>query len=109
MKLIIKKYYSTDQRCLVESRQRRDGLWEVEGFARTTETLPDEGSYTFMEPAMGQVLTDTLSNAEKLALETLSALSGVSRENMTYHSWFGQNWTGIEKRGKLSAWQKTLM
>jgi hypothetical protein len=84
MKLIIKKYYSTDQRCLVETRQRRDGLWEVEGFRRATESLPEAGTYIFMEPALGLVLTDTQANAEKLALETLAALSGISNENMTY-------------------------
>ena len=84
MKIIIKKYYSTDKRHLVEVRQRRDDLWEVEGFRLTTESLPDEGTYSFMEPFLGLAITDTLSNAEKLALETLTALSGVSRERLTY-------------------------
>lgn len=85
MKLTIKKFYSSNRRCLVEVRQRKDGLWEVEGFKLTTDNLPDEGdSYIFMEPALGETLTDTLVNAEKLALEILTVLSGESTDQAAY-------------------------
>lgn len=85
MKRISRKYYSADQRHLVEVHQRVDDLWEIEGYRQMTETLPEAGIYTFMEPFFGQSVTDTVANAEKIALETLSILCGVPVEELVFH------------------------
>jgi hypothetical protein len=58
MKLMVKKYFSPDERCWVEVCQRKDALWEVEGFMTVTDTPAESGSYRFLKSVLGLTLTE---------------------------------------------------
>jgi hypothetical protein len=69
-KQIVKEFFSPDSLYLIEILRRSDGLYEILGYQRGFG-LQSLDSY------LGQ-LTDTLDNAEKLARESLMALTGRS-------------------------------
>ena len=83
MKQTVIEFFSPDFVYLVEVRRRQDGLYEIEGYRQRDGVVPksEEMIYHYLIPASAPTLTDTLSNAEKIAQETLMALSGNSSDN----------------------------
>jgi hypothetical protein len=80
---VVAEKVSADSKYKVVILQRKDGLYEIVTFRWTREIIPGEGQVAaFWEPVAQASLTDTFSNAEKLAADELVAWSGET-ENKT--------------------------
>jgi hypothetical protein len=72
---MIKEIISTDNLYKAVIIHRKDGLFQIDYYKRTKDVVPEfnfEGEY-FWEPFTGNSLTDSLTEAEKLAQDQIKA------------------------------------